>query len=130
MSDAVRDYLEKRGCAAHLREGGLAGLVDRWEAIVEQVRSGYPLGLEDYLNDLDLRDILQGAMSVAGGAGAHRLRQRTAAADSRFMEATVECPPLPGAAQRHAGDSAWWARRRPRHPGEDLAADLRREEIF
>lgn len=130
MSDAVRDYLEKRGCAAHLCEGGLAGLVDRWEAIVEEVRSGYALGLEDYLNDLDLRGILQGALAVAGGAGANRFRQRTAAADSRFLEGTVECRPLWGAARQHAGDAPWWTRRRPRHPGEELAADLGREGLL
>ena len=53
MSDPVRDYLQKKGCADHVINGGLAGLVETWEGIVESVAEGYSLGLDDYLNDLD-----------------------------------------------------------------------------
>ena len=36
-------------------------LITRWREFVEQVERGYPLGLEDYRNDLDLRAMLVGA---------------------------------------------------------------------
>jgi hypothetical protein len=130
MSDAVRDYLEKRGCARHLCEGGLEGLVARWEAFAEEVAGGYALGLDDYLNDLDLRDILEGALGAAGPSGAKAARRRTAAADERVRQATVECAPLWGEAHEPADAVPWWYRRRPLHPGDELAEDLRRDGIL
>jgi hypothetical protein len=127
MSDVVRDYLEKRGCAQHLCKGGLEGLVARWEAFVDEVAAGYALGLDDYLNDLDLRDILEGALGAAGGSGAKAARRRTAATDERFRGATAECAPLWNGGGEGAAPKAWWYGRRPLHPGDELAEDLRRE---
>jgi hypothetical protein len=127
MSDAVRDYLEKRGCARHLRDGGLEGLVARWESFVDELAGGYALGLDDYLNDLDLRDILEGALAVAGGSGARSARRRTAASDERFRGATVECAPLWGETGERAAAVPWWYRRRPLNPGEELREGFRRE---
>ena len=34
-------------------------LFERWRKFVEEVESGYKLGLEDYRNDLDIRGILR-----------------------------------------------------------------------
>jgi|WetSurMetagenome_2_1015567.scaffolds.fasta_scaffold107049_3 hypothetical protein len=126
MSDAVRDYLEKRGCAPHLCDGGLEGLVARWEEFVEEVVGGYSLGLDDYLNDLDLRDILEGALGAAGPSEAKAARRRTRAADERFRGTTAECAPLWGETRERADAVPWWYRRRPLNPGEELREDLHR----
>ncbi len=62
MSDAaVQAYLRENGYPDHIVRDGRAGLVRGWRAFVEQVERGYPLGLEDYRNDLDLRGILRQA---------------------------------------------------------------------
>jgi len=63
--DPARDFLRKKGCAEHVVEGGLRGLVDTWESFVESVKRGYDLGLEDYLNDLDGRQLLEETLAIA-----------------------------------------------------------------
>ena len=59
-ADAVRRFLRARGSPAHVVEEGLEGLVRGWEETVERVAAGYPLDtIEDYLNDLDGRQLLE-----------------------------------------------------------------------
>ena len=52
-------YLRDNGYPEHVVRAGRQGLIDRWRKFVEEVESGYKLGLEDYRNDLDLRAILR-----------------------------------------------------------------------
>ena len=60
MSDAeVNRKLSERGVAAHLRSEGRAGLIQRWRSFIEELESGYRGGLDDYRNDLDLREIIE-----------------------------------------------------------------------
>jgi hypothetical protein len=56
--DEMAAYLRDNGYPEHIVRAGRAGLIERWRKFVEQVEQGYPLGLEDYRNDLDLRGIL------------------------------------------------------------------------
>ena len=56
---AVHVFLLSRGCPDDVVEMGLEGLLLEWERAVAQVESGYPLGLDDYLNDLDGRQLLE-----------------------------------------------------------------------
>ncbi len=63
--DLVREFLRKKGCAEHVVEGGLGGLVQKWEGVVESVKRGYGLGLDDYLNDLDGRQLLEETLAIA-----------------------------------------------------------------
>ena len=59
--DPVRSVLRARGVAPHVVAGGGAGLIEGWRRFVEQVEAGYPLGLDDYRNDLDIRTLLEAA---------------------------------------------------------------------
>lgn len=63
--DPVKDFLRERGCPEEVVEGGLAGLVEAWGGVVKSVEQGYLLSLDDYLNDLDGRQILEEALKVA-----------------------------------------------------------------
>jgi hypothetical protein len=54
----VQQYLRDNGYPEHLVREGRPGLIRRWREFVEQVERGYPLGLEDYRNDLDVRAII------------------------------------------------------------------------
>lgn len=131
-SDPVQDYLERRGCSRQLIEGGLDGLVTRWERIVDEVVRGYGLSIDDYLNDMDLRDIVDGALGAATEKQSAALRGRMAAADEQFLAATVVTRSLWG--EIDADDPldeealdperSWWYFRRPRFPGPSLAEDL------
>lgn len=126
--DPVRRFLRARGVADHVVEGGLEGLVASWEAIAAQVEAGYPLTLDDYLNDLDVRQIIEvvlRSMPEPDGPLVNRLRH----ADARMLSGTVP-------ASRCVWGEGGWTRRRnwwyyivPRSPGPDLKADLAREGL-
>ena len=129
-ADPVRQFLRERGAAAHVIHGGLEGLLRGWEQTVEAVRDGYPLDtLDDYLNDLDGRQILAEALAVAPPEDAERMRRRLAAADARFgslVEPTARCLWGDRAAAAHgwAPDRSWWYWRRPRRAGVELSREL------
>lgn len=128
MNNALRAYLDERGLEGDLLENGLAGLVERWEAIVGEVERGYELTIDDYLNDVDLRDILEGAWELASDDERQPLRARRELADNRYRSVTQACPPLWGEAVTEemgfTPEKEWWYFRRPRRPGQMLADDL------
>lgn len=125
--DPIRRFLRARGAADHVVDGGLEGLVADWEGTAERVERGYALGLDDYLNDLDARQIIEvvlSAMPEPDGPLLTRLR----AADERMRRATVPAgrcvwgdPPSrdPTAERRN-----WWYFLVPRNPGPELAREL------
>ncbi len=53
--DQIAAWLREHGYAEHVWRGGREGLIRRWREFVEDVERGYPLGLEDYRNELDVR---------------------------------------------------------------------------
>ncbi len=59
--DELRQFLENYGCPPHIVRLGREGLIRRWKKFVQDNESGYRLGLEDYRNDLDLREIIEQA---------------------------------------------------------------------
>ena len=65
MSDPVREYLRDKGCAEHVVKGGFGGLVRDWESTVASIVRGYEFGLDDYLNDLDGRQLISEVMEIA-----------------------------------------------------------------
>jgi hypothetical protein len=127
--DRIRQYLKRRGCPPSVIKGGLDGLLRHWQSTVDAVAEGYDLTMDDYLNDMETRDVLAGVLEVAS------LDQRKAAeavlerVDRRFRELTVECPPVLGeaAARENGHDPAdqWWYYRRPRSPSPDFEEVLR-----
>jgi hypothetical protein len=80
----VREWLRTRGCPEHVVEGGLAGLVSSWQRTAESVAQGYELGIDDYLNDMDGRELLHAALAAAGAADRVRYRARIQAADRKI----------------------------------------------
>ncbi len=63
-------------------------LVERWAQVADDVRDGYSLTFDDYLNDLDLRHriALRLNLSTVDGIIAAALRE----SDNRFRDATTE----------------------------------------
>jgi len=129
--DPVERYFDQRGVSAGVRSKGLRGIVADWEAIARGAEN-YELTLDDWLNDLDLRDIIAGAMAVAPEAIVQILRDTLERADDAFRAATVEfkqslwevgVDAKPGA-RRHDRVSQWWYFRYPRRPGFSMRRDL------
>lgn len=127
--DPVRELLARRGAPEHVVEAGLAGLVDQWEHVVDDVEDVYPLGLDDYLDDVDGRQLLDEALAVAPSAERAAVVERVKAADER-MRALVRpagrCLWGIDMAEQHdwTPDRNWWYFTQPREPGPELAEDL------
>ena len=126
----VRRFLEERGSPPHVVDGGLEGLLRGWEAAVAAVAEGYPLdALDDYLDDLDGRQILDEALAVATRREAEPLRGRVAAADARFR--ALVTPTARGlwgeraaAARGWSAGRNWWYWSRPRRAGTELSREI------
>jgi len=130
----VRHYLEARGCADFVVKGGLSGLIDRWEETTASIERGYDGLLDEYLNDMDLRDILADALEVVALPDESSFRQRVGIADARVRRATVACGPIWGrdVAESEAMDPAlqWWYFVRPATPNDDLRQELASEGLL
>ena len=102
-------------------------MIDDWARIAASAER-YDLTLDDWINDLDLRDIIAGALTVASPGEQRSLHAALAHADERFRAATVECArPLAGTGGSETSpdrDGAWWYRRTPAHPGATMRDDL------
>src|SRR5512141_3479389 len=64
-NDPVREYLRQSGAPYSVVVQGLRGLVENWERVVALVLEGYNLTLDDYLNDMDGRQLLANALELA-----------------------------------------------------------------
>lgn len=126
--DPVRRALADRGCPEAVVQGGLNGLLERWGATVDSVAAAYPLSLDDYLNDMDVRDALAVTLPLADDADARAARVRLESIDERFRSVTVATGCLWGddVEEDDALDPAreWWYYRRPIQLNEEFAAEL------
>ncbi len=126
--DPVRALLNARGCPPHIVDAGLPGLVDAWSQVVDSIADEYELTLDDYLNDLDLRDLIAAALEVADVPARLSVTQELDESDTRFRELTEDAPCLWGediaAEEGLEPEREWWYYRRPAHPGEQLREDL------
>jgi hypothetical protein len=91
-------------------------LVSRWRDFVEQVERGYPLGLEDYRNDLDLRAMLQGVEDEEVFALDRRLKVLLVSTDTRVWES--------------APDDPFWDFGYPSNAGDELKEGLGEEGLL
>lgn len=89
MSEEVRAFLRERGCPFPVAERGLTGLVEAWEKIVQSVEAVYSLTLDDYLNDLDARQLLEEALQVAPLFEQQKFEERIRHADDQLKGLTT-----------------------------------------
>jgi len=130
--DPVRDFLKQRGCPPHVVDGGLPGLLSAWEKTAADVAGVYRLGLDDYLNDMDGRELLDAAWAAAGDPEREALGSHLEAADRKMKRHLL--PPGPclwgeseAAARGWTPEKNWWYFRRPRRAGNDFETDWRRK---
>jgi hypothetical protein len=129
MSDPVREYLREKGCAQHVIRGGLEGLIGAWEKTVESVERGYELSLDDYLNDLDGRQLIEETLAIDGVENAQNHLERVRPVDERMrnrVRLTGTCLWGNAAATRHgwSADKNWWYFSVPKTAGPELLIDL------
>ena len=127
--DPVAKYLAARGVSARAQRDGLHGLIARWEAIGHSAER-YDLTLDDWLNDVDLRNIIAGALAVAREPDSTEGARALEHADELFRAATIETRrslwgDSVGSSDKHDPRQQWWYYRRPKDPGETMRADLK-----
>jgi len=127
--DPVRDYLRERGCGEHVIEGGLEGLVESWEKTVREVEKGYSLTLDDYLNDLDSRQLIADAMAVANDQQRAAIEARLSRADEKMRCLTTPvkvCLWGEEVANEESWTSEknWWYFARPIKADPELLAEI------
>ncbi|MBK7368565.1 MAG: hypothetical protein IPJ04_11820 [Candidatus Eisenbacteria bacterium] len=124
--DDVTLFLRARGLADESVAAGAEGLVLRWEqAARDAEHERYPFGVEDWLDELDGRQMLAEMIASIPGALSGALTARLAEADSRVDASTElagEC--LWGAKMakrmKWSPREHWWYWRRPRAVADDF----------
>jgi hypothetical protein len=129
VMDPVRGFLKERGLPDDVVRAGLEGLVVEWERTAEDVSRGYARGIDDYLSDLDGRQLLEDALAVAEPDQIRAVESRVRRADARMREHVrdvEDCLWGPRVAQRQrwTPDHHWWYFSVPRAPGPRLESDL------
>ena len=127
--ETVRDFLRRRGSPDTVVARGLAGLLESWERTVESVARGYPYGLDDYLNDLDGRQLIEDVWGAASDIERARVEARLGLADDKMRahtERRERCLWGADVATYHGWSSErnWWYWSVPRNPGTELAEEL------
>lgn len=125
MEDKIKEFLQERACPRKLVEGGLDGLLDAWENLINDIETEYQLSLDDYLDEVDVRQIIE-ELPVPLPPGSEIRLQHL---DSRFKAVTGEtrkCVWGKNAAQDEGWSEQqnWWYYRVPLNPGSDLQIEL------
>jgi hypothetical protein len=98
---AASEAMERAGW----RPATLNSQVDAWAELVSSVEVGYGMTIDDYTNDLAVREWLEQVRALVTVRIADSMAARLAPLDQRFREATVApLRRMPG-----AGDG-WWYR--------------------
>ena len=114
--DEVARKLRERGAAEHIIREGAAGLIARWRSFVAEVEGGYPLGLEDYRNDLDIRSLIAFT----------ELDPEVAPEDDRFRKLLIHTRQ---AVWESDTPHAFWVCGYPKNASGALLKDLRQEGL-
>jgi hypothetical protein len=129
VKDPVGEFLRKRGCPEHVVRGGLRGLTESWEEVVRSVEEGYSLGLDDYLNDMDGRQLIEEVLHIAPVGDKNIFLKRIRQADAKMqwlVKPAGRC--LWGdETARQEGWTAkknWWYFSIPTHPGEEFLGEI------
>jgi len=131
VMDPVRDFLRGKGCPEFVVKNGLQGMVKRWENLAESVRDGYEFGLDDYLNDLDNRQLLEETLAVAPPKEKEKYMKRVERTDKRMrtlVKAAGKCLWGNEVAETEgwAEDKNWWYFSQPIQANRKLSAEIKK----
>jgi len=86
---ALQAFLREEGAPDDVVQGGLAVLLAGWERTVASVEEGYPGDYEDYLGDLDGRQLLAQALERVTPGQAAVIEAPLRELDARMRRATT-----------------------------------------
>ena len=110
--DRAESTLREQGWTARLT---LNGAFASWKQFIDDVAEGYDWAIDEYTNDLHVRDWLDQAWPLLSDRVRQSRASELAALDELWREATLEDDgALVGRFFRIDERSGWWWRRRPR----------------
>jgi len=121
------EYLRGEGAPDRVVQGGLDVLLEGWERTVSAVEQGYERGYEEYLNDLDGRQLLAQALARVTPAQAASTVERLGLLDGRMRAATTPVArclwgAIVAEEEGWTPEANWWYFSRPLNgPAEFLA---------
>ena len=86
--DPVRERLKQLGTSEPVVRSGLEGLVNKWESVAAQIASGYKLDRDSYLNDVDVRQLIEEVVRAVPDVAPEMLK-RIQVADELTKRSTV-----------------------------------------
>ncbi len=124
-----QEFLKEKGAADHVINGGLGGLVETWEKVVASVQQGYPFSLDDYLNDLDGRQLLEETLAVISEEERQEYHKRLQRADAlmrTLVQPTEKCLWGDQAARSEGWtrEKNWWYFFRPIQAAPELLSEI------
>jgi hypothetical protein len=127
--DPVGEFLQKRGYPEHVVKGGLQGLTVNWEEVVRSVEEGYSLGLDDYLNDMDGRQLIEEVLPISPAGDKETVLKRIRQADARMqwlVKPAGRCLWGDETARQQGwtANKNWWYFSIPTHAGEELLKEI------
>ena len=119
--DPVRAYLAEAEYGHHVVDGGLDYLRTEWDRVASEAENGATWVSEEWVNDLDARQIIHELLENVPEAAV--IRSQVEITDRRFRAAvrmTDECAWGEANAERHGWtrDENWWYWTEPRTPYE------------
>ena len=107
-------------------------MIENWERVVESVAQGYRFGLDDYLNDLDGRQLLEEVLAIAPADRKRECLERVRQADERMrvlIRPAGKCLWGDEVAETEGwtAEKNWWYFTRPIHAAHELLSEI--EEI-
>ena len=107
----------------------LRALLAAWAAFAESLQDGYEFGLDDYLNDLDVRRLIAETLHGSENRRLPAIRRRIATLDDRVRGATLPtdtCLWGSNNASKHGWtpEGEWWYYAVPREPSREFEEDL------
>jgi len=129
--DPVREFLRRSGAPSGIVAQGFRGLVEHWVAAVGRIVGGNDQSLDDYLNDMDTRQLLENARELVPDEIEAMFSARIAEADLRLRRQLVPAGrclwgAIVAADEGWREGRNWWYFERPRAPGPMLQKDLDR----
>lgn len=131
MQPGADDYESIDVAARTLRERGWrlnfspSLVLDGWQSLIESVEAGYPLTIDDYTNDLSIRDLAEEARPLVTDFVRRHLEEALVVLDERFLAATQ-----PSAGRLPGASDTWWGRRLPNVLVGELAEDVHRMALL
>ena len=122
MDELAAKYLQRfcreRRWQPHAVEGGLSAVVERWAERVRHLRRRTPMFRAEYVNDLDVRQLLYELWETSPAEQRAAIAGRLAEVDGEFVSLTVrvaECVWGEANAREHGWepDVNWWYFRVP-----------------